>query len=142
MKTKDKERARLALAELEKEMEILTKEQMNACKGGGDGTQSNPYTWTEYESLVDNPNFTGGWVVNPDGGGLIYGLSGTTVIGGTEEHWRRVGRYDMKGCSACICGNLAKPDHGDPVGGIYFGQLINHMNYHKDPYYRNYGECD
>lgn len=34
MKTKNKERARLALAELEKEMEVLTKEQMNACKGG------------------------------------------------------------------------------------------------------------
>lgn len=35
MNTKNKQRARLALAELEKEMEILTKEQMNACKGGG-----------------------------------------------------------------------------------------------------------
>lgn len=34
MNTKNKQRARLALAELEKEMEILTKEQMNACKGG------------------------------------------------------------------------------------------------------------
>lgn len=35
MSLKNKNRAKLALAELEKEMEILTKEEMNACKGGG-----------------------------------------------------------------------------------------------------------
>ena len=34
MSTKNKQRAKLALAELEKEMEILTKEEMNAYKGG------------------------------------------------------------------------------------------------------------
>ena len=35
MSIKNKQRAKLALAELEKEMEILSKEEMNACKGGG-----------------------------------------------------------------------------------------------------------
>ena len=34
MNTKNKQRARLALAELEKEMEVLSKEEMKACKGG------------------------------------------------------------------------------------------------------------
>lgn len=34
MNTKNKQRAKLALAELEKELEILSKEEMNTCKGG------------------------------------------------------------------------------------------------------------
>ncbi len=39
MKLNNRQRAKLTLDELEKEMEILTKEEMNACKGGRDYIQ-------------------------------------------------------------------------------------------------------
>lgn len=116
MKSKNKERARLALAELEKEMEILTKEEMNTCKGGGSGTQTDPYTLSEYESLTDNPYFIGGWVRNTDGS-LFWGVGGVTVNGGSSGHWEKEGKYDMKNCYACMCGELAKPAPGDFVRG-------------------------
>jgi hypothetical protein len=56
MSTKNKQRAKLALAELQKEMEILTKEQMNACKGGLDGL-------TGFSGYYDNPS--GDYQQNP-----------------------------------------------------------------------------
>lgn len=124
MNIKNKERARLALAELEKEMEILTKEQMNACKGGGDGTQSNPYTWTEYESLVDNPNFTGGWVM--DSGNLIYGLGGVTVTGssGNRGNIRMV--FDRSEGNLSIYGDRGTPN--DTTDDIFLNSFPAHNN--------------
>lgn len=129
------------MAELEKELEILSKKEMSVCRGGGDGSRTNPYTWDEYDTLVDNPYFKRGWVMDTDGS-LFYGLSSVTVTGGTEEHWKKKGAYDMNNCYACVCGKLAKSDQGDPKSGIYFGQLLAHKKYHRNDYYRYYGECD
>ncbi|MDO4729352.1 MAG: hypothetical protein Q4B43_10180, partial [Bacteroidota bacterium] len=67
-----------ALAELEKELEILSKEEMNACKGGGDGTQNDPYTQDEFYMLSNSGNFKGGYV---QGSGYIETLEGVAVFG-------------------------------------------------------------
>jgi heterogeneous nuclear ribonucleoprotein A1 len=81
MKTKNKERACLALTELEKEMEILTKKQMNACKGGGYGTYNNPWTLEEFYYLESLGIKLKGYVNGPDGTEYIEMLDPVTVYG-------------------------------------------------------------
>lgn len=69
----ENKRKKLTLDEVELQMEVLTKEEMKILKGGGDGTYESPYTWAEYESLLDTPSFVGGWVID-DKGSCFYGL--------------------------------------------------------------------
>lgn len=50
MNTKNKQRAKLALAELEKELEVLSKEEMNILKGGGDGSTG----WNDGSAFMES----------------------------------------------------------------------------------------
>lgn len=77
-----KKHTKLTLSEVETQMEVLTKEEMHILKGGGNGTIEDPYTWAEYESLLNDPSFIGGWVID-EMGSSFYGL-GQVELG--SEH--------------------------------------------------------
>ena len=84
MNTKNKQRARLALAELEKEMEVLSKEEMKTCKGGETYIRRDPsgniiftpidsgYQWHK----DDDDSYRGSFMVK----GYIYADDGTKVV--------------------------------------------------------------
>lgn len=87
MSIKNKQRARLALAELEKEMEILTKEEMNACKGGTDGSTgySGYFSYNGSSGMYDFSN------QYPQSMGYPEGSSGGSGYYGPhkkEDNWR------------------------------------------------------
>lgn len=93
MKTKNRERARLALAELEKEMEILTKEEMSACKGGG----------SEDIIILFDPN-----------GANRYGHAGL-LIGSERDGWRYFSVNGTESEKGSLYGNNYQPDKGEKV---------------------------
>lgn len=80
MNTKNKQRAKLALAELEKELEILSKEEMNACKGGGFGTFNSPWTLEEFLHLESLGISLKGYVEGPNGPMYIETLDPVEVV--------------------------------------------------------------
>ena len=77
MNTKNKQRARLALAELEKELEILTREEMNTCKGGY-GRRTEPYT-TGYFVDLPRPEYQCG----PSDSGFYSEGGSKSFLGGS-----------------------------------------------------------
>ena len=82
MKT-TKKRTKLTLSEVETQMEVLTKEEMNILKGGGDGTYGSPYTLDEFNLLLDYGLFIGGHVV---GMGYVNALEPVTVVGPNRKN--------------------------------------------------------
>ncbi|MDO4729348.1 MAG: hypothetical protein Q4B43_10160 [Bacteroidota bacterium] len=73
-----KKRTKLTLSEVETQMEVLTKEEMEILKGRGDGSYGSPYTTDEYYALLDSNSFYGGYVV---GWGYVNALEGVEVTG-------------------------------------------------------------
>ena len=79
----NKKRTKLTLSEVETQMEVLTKEEMNILKGGGDGTYGSPYTLEEFNLLLDYGLFIGGHVV---GMGYVNALEPVTVVGPNRKN--------------------------------------------------------
>lgn len=69
-------RKKLTLDQVETQMEVLTKEEMDILKGGGDGSFLNPYTVDEYNMLTWYGIFKGGYV---RGMGYVNALSPVVV---------------------------------------------------------------
>ncbi|GET47134.1 hypothetical protein [Capnocytophaga felis] len=136
MNTKNKQRAKLALAELEKEMEILTKEEAEACKGGGDGTRSNPYTWEEFQKLIQCRCFEGGFVK----------INGVVVYHSTGESYGKEAYEKRK--SEMIDNAYGGIGGANNVMGGFLGKLSKALDYfgmYKDitewgNYYTGYSE--
>lgn len=59
-------------------MEVLTKEEMEILKGGGDGTCGSPYTFDEFYALLDSNSFYGGYVGD---WGYVIALEEVVVYG-------------------------------------------------------------
>ncbi|MFJ1366955.1 hypothetical protein ACILDU_11015 [Capnocytophaga canimorsus] len=73
-----KKRTKLTLSEVETQMEVLTKEEIDTLRGGGNGTYGSPYTQDEYYALFDTNSFYGGYVA---GWGYVNPLEGVEVTG-------------------------------------------------------------
>ena len=109
--------------------------------GGGDGRKSNPYTQTEFNNLHTNPSFKGGWVKD-NNGNMHFGYKNGDKQNDMNDHWKKVGKYDIDNCSECSCGIGTKGSHLEPSFGNIAGQTLNHSNHHKNEYYNHYGECE
>ena len=68
---------RLTFEELAEVMPIVTKKEQEESCGGGNGSSSNPYSWGEYINLLDNDNWSGGYV---SGQGWVTGVATTTAF--------------------------------------------------------------
>lgn len=79
----NKKRTKLTLSEVETQMEVLTKEEINTLKGGGDGSYHNPYTAEDFNLLLDYGLFIGGYV---EGMGYVNALEPVTVIGSRKKN--------------------------------------------------------
>ena len=66
-----------SLSELAKSKEIISFLEQKSYVGGGSGTRHDPYSIEEYNSLVDNSNWNGGWVLKDQDSNPIY-------VGGTQ----------------------------------------------------------
>ena len=69
-------RDRLNFDELEAMMEVVKKEEQKSYIGGGDGSESNPYTWNEYRDLAQSNLWYGGYV-----DGVYYGSEPGSDVG-------------------------------------------------------------
>lgn len=131
----NKKRTKLTLSEVETQMEVLTKEEMNVLKGGGEGTYGSPYTIDEYYALLDSNSFYGGYVV---GWGYVNVLEGVEVTGSyqekngitygpftTSESWR-YNSYEL-GSSLWYSGFPA-PFH-QPEGVTVYGNTLNSIRF-------------
>jgi hypothetical protein len=58
---------KLNLYQLAKEMPVIPEIEKRGFVGGGDGTQSNPYTQEQWCNMVNQGNFPGGYVQMSDG---------------------------------------------------------------------------
>ena len=77
----NKKRTKLTLSEVETQMEVLTKEEMEILKGGGDGSYGSPYTKDEFYALLDSDSFNGGYV---QGWGYVNALEEVAVYGSSN----------------------------------------------------------
>lgn len=66
-----------SLSELAKSKEIISFLDQKSYIGGGTGTRHDPYSIEEYNSLIDNSNWNGGWVLKDQDSNPIY-------VGGTQ----------------------------------------------------------
>ncbi len=66
-----------SLSELAESKEIISFREQKSYVGGGSGTRHAPYSIEEYNSLIDNSNWNGGWVLKDQDSNPIY-------IGGTQ----------------------------------------------------------
>lgn len=66
-----------SLSELAESKEIISFREQKSYVGGGSGTRHAPYSIEEYNSLIDNSNWNGGWVLKDQDSAPIY-------IGGTQ----------------------------------------------------------
>ena len=66
-----------SLSELAKSKEIISFLDQKSYIGGGTGTRHDPYSIEEYNSLIDNSNWNGGWVLKDQDSIPIY-------VGGTQ----------------------------------------------------------
>jgi hypothetical protein len=67
---------RLRLEQLEEQLLPLESGILSSLIGGGNGSYENPYTVSEMDSLLDNGNWNGGYVV-----GMGYVLPASTTYG-------------------------------------------------------------
>ena len=75
-----------SLEELAKVMPVLSEEEQRVYVGGGDGTRTNPYTFTEYESLLnENPNLSGCFVTDSKDT-VSYCLSSAKITAKKEDY--------------------------------------------------------
>lgn len=70
------------LAELAKRMPVLSEEVQRSFIGGGDGTQTNPFTESEFDKFLSSGHFPGGYVLfNGDTSGTYISAScGTSGV--------------------------------------------------------------
>ena len=80
-KLNNRQRAKLTLDELEKEVEILSKEEKNACKGGGYGTFNSPWSLEKFYYLGSLGISLKGYVAGPDGPMYAETLDAITIVG-------------------------------------------------------------
>lgn len=66
-----------SLSELAESKEIISFREQKSYVGGGTGTRNDPYSIEEYNSLIDNSNWNGGWVLKDQDSIPIY-------VGGTQ----------------------------------------------------------
>lgn len=66
-----------SLSELAESKEIISFLDQKSYVGGGTGTRHDPYSIEEYNSLIDNSNWNGGWVLKDQDSNPIY-------VGGTQ----------------------------------------------------------
>lgn len=66
-----------SLSELAESKEIISFLDQKSYIGGGTGTRHDPYSIEEYNSLIDNSNWNGGWVLKDQDSNPIY-------VGGTQ----------------------------------------------------------
>ena len=110
---------RLTLNELAEIMPIVSENEQQEYEGGGNGTSGNPYTYAEYESLLNAGRWTGGYVV-----GMGYTTAEVTVT-----------PYDPNDCWwHCIAYiNNGGSDYGDRAARSfareYYGSGYNPFNY-------------
>lgn len=80
-----KKLTRKSLNELAKTMPVIEESLQMSYVGGGNGTSANPYTQAEFDNMLSNDNWNGGYV---EGMGYvatntyIYGSSDQPVFGG------------------------------------------------------------
>ena len=68
-----------SLSELAESKEIISFREQKSYVGGGSGTRHDPYSIEEYNSLIDNRNWNGGWVLKDQDSNPIY-------VGGTQAN--------------------------------------------------------
>jgi len=75
-----KKLTRKSLNELAKVMPILNENIQRSLIGGGNGTQSSPYTETEFDQFLASGYFPGGYILfNGDSSGTYLGASYATT---------------------------------------------------------------
>ena len=66
---------RLSLSQLNERTLSFESDVLRTVIGGGNGSQGNPFSWEEVDSMMDNGTWEGGYV---DNGGTPYYLGGST----------------------------------------------------------------
>ena len=69
------------LSELAKTMPVIEESLQMSYVGGGNGTSANPYTKVEFDSMLSNDNWNGGYVE-----GMGY-VAPNTYIYGNSVYW-------------------------------------------------------
>ena len=80
---------------LGQDLQVLAKgEMIGVIAGNGDGTQNNPYSWEQMESMMDAGTWAGGFVVGDSGlgympmGCVVYGYyGGNQGNSNSEQFW-------------------------------------------------------
>ena len=72
------------LSELAKTMPVIEESLQMSYVGGGNGTSANPYTKVEFDSMLSNDNWNGGYVE-----GMGY-VAPNTYIYGNSVYWGSV----------------------------------------------------
>lgn len=75
------------LAELAKKMPVLSEDLQRSFVGGGDGSQSNPFTIQEYDSMVASGTWQGGYV---EGWGYTFEDLNCTASGQIRSEFNSV----------------------------------------------------
>ncbi len=126
-----------SLSELAESKEIISFREQKSYVGGGSGTDTDPYTQQEFETIVQNGNWTGGWVLGLEekNGELSY----TAYTGGTDLTSGYIESYNGKTQIPEIqgCGNINHPYTEKQFNkmfesGTWNGGFVQDMGYVMD----------